>query len=80
MSVLQKQIQMNVITLMMIVVVTGVVSVHISKTGFGDPANLPEIVAVIGLALAGMGIHMFLGLFQTLYGKKEEDAELDVLP
>ena len=74
MNLLQKQIQMNVVTLVLVVVVTGVVSVHISKTDFGDPANLPEFVAVIGLALVGMGIYMFLGLIQTLYGEKKEEV------
>ena len=77
MSFFQKQIQMNVLTLVLIVVATGVVSVHISKTDFGDPVNLPEFVAIIGLSLAGMGIYMFLSLIQTLYGKSAKEGETE---
>jgi uncharacterized integral membrane protein len=72
MDFLDKKIELNVLTLILIVVGTGVVSAHIAQSEFGAQ-TIPEIVAVIGLALAGSGIWMFLGLFQKLYGKKTEE-------
>ncbi len=69
MSFLNKRIEINVLTLIVIVIVTGVISAHVAQTDFGVQ-TIPEIFAVIGLALAGFGVWMFLGLFQQLYGKK----------
>ncbi|MDQ6983072.1 MAG: hypothetical protein Q9M08_08760 [Mariprofundus sp.] len=72
MGFLDKKIELNVLTLILIVVGTGVMSAHIAQSEFGVQ-SIPEIVAVIGLALVGLGIWMFLGLFQQLYGKKTEE-------
>ena len=69
MSFLNKRIEINVLTLRLIVILTGVVSAHLAQTAF-CAQTIPEIFAVIGLSLAGFGIWMFLGLFQQLYGKK----------
>lgn len=72
MGFLDKKIEINVLSLILIIVGTGVVSAHVAQSEMGTK-TIPEIVAVIGLALAGYGIWMFLGLFQQLYGKKPEE-------
>lgn len=68
MRFLRKKIQMDVVTLIAIVVITGVTAVHISQTEFGQ--RIAEIVAIIGLFFVGLGIWMFLNLAQQLYGKR----------
>lgn len=67
MNLLKRKIEINVLTLILIVVGSGVGSVHLSQTQFGSE-TIPEFVAVIGLCFVGMGIYMFLDLFQQLYG------------
>jgi len=71
MSFLDKKVELNVLTLIIIVVITGVVSAHVAQSEIGLE-TIPEIFAVIGLALVGFGIWMFIGLFQKLYGPKEK--------
>jgi len=71
MSFLDKKVELNVLTLILIVVITGVVSAHVAQSEIGLQ-TIPEIFAVIGLALVGFGIWMFIGLFQKLYGPKEK--------
>jgi len=71
MSFLDKKVELNVLTLILIVVITGVVSAHVAQSEIGLE-TIPEIFAVIGLALVGFGIWMFIGLFQKLYGPKEK--------
>lgn len=72
MSFLDKKVELNVLTLILIVVGTGVVSAHVAQSELGLQ-TIPEIFAVIGLALVGFGIWMFLGLFQKLYGSKAKE-------
>ncbi|MFQ5581255.1 MAG: hypothetical protein ACE5F3_01335 [Mariprofundaceae bacterium] len=74
MNLLTRKIEINIITLVLIIVVTGVASVHISQTEFGSQ-TIPEIVAIIGLCFVGMGIYMFLHLFQQLYGKSDNEGD-----
>jgi len=74
MSLLTRKIEINLLTLILIVVFTGVASVHISQTEFGSQV-IPEIVAIIGLCFVGMGIYMFLHLFQQLYGRRNAEGE-----
>ena len=72
MSFLDKKVKLNVLSLILIVVGTGVVSAHVAQSELGLQ-TIPEIFAMIGLALVGFGIWMFLGLFQQLYARKKED-------
>jgi len=72
MSFLDKKIEVNVLTLILIIVGTGMVSAHVAQSELGTQ-TIPEVVAVIGLALVGYGIWMFLGLFQKLYGKTSNE-------
>ena len=70
MAVMKKKIRMNVLTLIVIVVLTGVVSAHVALSSFGQ--GIAEAVAVVGLFFVGLGIWLFLGLLDRLYGHEEE--------
>jgi len=68
---LKKKIEMNVLTLIAVIVVTGVVSAHVAQSDFGH--QIAEIVAIIGLFFVGLGIWIFLHLLKQLYGVSEKD-------
>ena len=70
MAFLKRKIEINVLTLIVIVVLTGVVSAHIALSDFGQ--GIAEAVAVVGLFSVGFGIWLFLGLLDRLYGHEEE--------
>lgn len=69
MNFLKKKIELNVWTLIAIVVITGVVSAHVAQSSFGQ--GIAEFVAIIGLFFIGLGVWIFLHLWQELFGKKK---------
>lgn len=71
MNFLKKKIEMNLLTLIGIIIVTGVISAHIAQSEFGQ--QIAEVVAIIGLFFIGLGIWLFLDLYQKLYGKRKKD-------
>jgi len=66
MAFLKKKVEINVVTLIVIIVLTGVVSAHIAQSDFGQ--RIAEVVAVIGLFFVGLGTWLFIGLLDKLYG------------
>jgi len=68
MAFLRKKVEINVVTLIVIVVLTGVVSAHIAQSDLGQ--RIAEMVAVVGLFFVGLGTWLFVGLLDKLYGDR----------
>jgi len=67
MRFLNKKIEINLLTLLSIIIGTGVISAHLAQSEFGQ--HIAEPVAIIGLFFIGLGVWLFLNLHQKLYGK-----------
>jgi len=67
MRFLNKKIEINLLTLLFIIIGTGVFSVYLARSEFGQ--HIAEPVAIVGLFFIALGIWLFLNLYQKLYGK-----------
>jgi len=70
MRFLKKKIRMNLLTLLIIIITTGVISAHLAQSDFGQ--GVAEAVAIIGLFFVGLGVWLFLRLYHQMYGKREK--------
>ena len=73
MNILRKKLQIDVLTLIIIMIGTGVASVQFSQSSFGQ--GIAGIVAIAGLFFISLGVWIFLHLFQDIYGSRKSHGK-----